>query len=224
MEAKIMKAKRTEKGIIILELDNEDSVKYLAIRGGISWPLMAENLPGYYCILGEEYEEKVRFEKEWRGRLHLIAEHEAPDILTSLGNFFTKLADDTALTLCDLFYTVMEVFGGEDYRGYAEAYNRISDKKKLPARLEQAPYADRPDLGVEFIKEWQQSGKLLLPEDSIARQQLRTLEPSGVKNMATTLNAVNALRFAVCGFQMNKPSKPTSKNWRGADRGSWVSL
>jgi hypothetical protein len=139
----------------------------LAIRGGISWPLIAENLPGYYCILGEEYEEKMRFEKELRGRLHLIAEHEAPDILMSLRNVLTKLADDSALTLCDLFYTVTEIFGGEDYKGYAEAFNQMSNKKKLPASLEQAPYADRPDLGVNYIKEWLQSGKLLLPEDSI---------------------------------------------------------
>ena len=59
----VVKSRRTEKGIIVLEFDNGETKEYRAIRGGISWPVMAENLPGYYCILGEE---SLKVDRPWQ--------------------------------------------------------------------------------------------------------------------------------------------------------------
>jgi hypothetical protein len=205
----VVKSRRTEKGIILLEFDNGETKEYRAIRGGISWPVMAENLPGYYCILGEQY-------SRWtdRGKLILLREHEATDILTSLTTFFAKLTDDAKLYLCETFYAVIGELQGEDNRGYAEALQNSIYEKQTAGSLEDAPWADRPDLGLYHIKSWMGKGLLELPEGSLVREQLKMVETDKVKRLPETLNAVNALRFVVCGFEKYKPSKPSQKDWR----------
>ncbi len=39
-------------------------VKYLSrkVLGGIVWPIHEKSIPGYFCIIGEEFNEQVRFE------------------------------------------------------------------------------------------------------------------------------------------------------------------
>lgn len=205
----VVKSRRTEKGIIVLEFDNGETKEYRAIRGGISWPVMAENLPGYYCILGEEY-------SRWtdRGKITLLREHEAADILTSLTTFFTKLTDDAKLYLCETFYGVIGEIQGEDSSGYAETLQHSMYEKQTAGQLEEAPWADRPDLGLYHIKSWMGKAQLELPEGSLVREQLKMVETDKVKQLSQRFNAVNALRFVVCGFEKYKPSKPSQKDWR----------
>ncbi len=159
----VIKAGRTEEGIIVHHLSNGESKKYLAVRGGISWPLMAENLPGYFCIIGEELMPAAQ-RKNQRGKLHLLSEYEASDILTSLSTFSTKLTDAATLYDCDVFYTVIEEFQGEDYRGYVETFHNFTYEKQVACRLEEAPWSDRPDLGLYHIRSWMDKGLLELPE------------------------------------------------------------
>jgi hypothetical protein len=51
------------------------------------------------------------------------------------------------------------------------------------------------------------------------------VETDKVKQLPQRYNAVNALRFVICGFEKYKPSKPSDRNWRaGMLEGSWKSL
>jgi hypothetical protein len=206
----VVKAERNKKGITIHEMDNGTKKTYQDIRGGISWPLMAENLPAYYCIYGEEWVPPAmdgnKEEQFDRRKLCLISEHEAPNILTSLATFFSKLTDDAALYLCDTFYAVTEDFQGEDYRGYAETFQSFIYEKRAYGSLEQALWAERPDLGIYHINAWLSKGLLEIPEGSIIRDQLKMVQAETVKDLPQKLNAVNALRFVVCSFERIRPN------------------
>ena len=195
----------SEKRRIIHEMDNGEKKRYQTVRGGVSWPVMAENLPAYYCIFGEEempYEEP----RPMRGKLQFLCEFEAPDIYTSLDSFFMKLTDDAVLYLCERLYTVTEEFQGEDYRGYVEAFQGFAYEKGPAGRLEQAPWAERPDLGMYHIKSWIDRGLLKIPDGTLLQEQLRMVRADEVKAIPTRLNAVNALRFVVCGFEKDRPN------------------
>lgn len=221
----VVKATRTEKGIIIHEHDDGTSKQYVAVRGGISWPLMDGNLPGYYCILGEEHVEITHFEgqESQRAKLILLNEDEALDVL-ALDWLYAKISDDVVRFGCDTFYTVTKELRGEDYSGYAETFQKFMYEQQVEIGLEEAPWVDRPDLGMYHINSWRKKGLLELPEGSLVREQLRRVESSKVNQVPQVFNAVNALRFVVCGFQKNKPN-PTSKNWRSRiKRGSWRSV
>ena len=160
----VIRATKTDKGIITHGLDTGETRKYRAVRGGLSWPIMETNLPGYYCIVGEEYtnpQGSGRQQQHQRGKLHVISEYEAPNILTQLDALFTKLVDDAILCLCDTFYTVTEDFQGEDYRDYAVAFREFASQKRAGVRLCMAPWADRPDLGLYHISSWVTKGLLV---------------------------------------------------------------
>lgn len=217
----VAKARRREDGIIVHELDSGEEKLYLAVRGGLSWPFMAEKVsPAYYCIVGEELISAAQRKENQRGKLILLSEHEAPDILL-LSPFFMKLTDDVKLLECNTFYTVTEKFQGEDYSGYTEAFRKFIYEEQIGVHLEEAPWADKPDLGVFYINEWMKKGLLELPEGSLVRNQLRMTVAEKVNQLPQMFNAVNALRFVVCGFEKYKPN-PTPKDWRKkVPHGTW---
>jgi hypothetical protein len=221
--SKVMKSRRTENGIIIHEHDDGTSKQYVAVRGGLSWPRTEENLPGYYLIMGEELIPAAQRKENQRGKLRVMSEFEAPDIVTSLTSLFTKLTDDSTLYLCDTFYTVTGKFEGEDYSGYTEAFRKFIYDKKIAAHLEEAPWADRSDLGIDYIQSWRDKCLLEL-EKGILYDQLGKVTNSNVKQIAETFNAVNALRYVVCGFEKYRPTN-TNSNWRSKMRkGTWRSV
>lgn len=209
MNGLVIKGTQDKNGTITLERDTREQEKYSAIRGGLAFPLMKQNLPGYFCILGEEYIEPLRgpdreFD-ERRGKLHLLSEYEAPTVLTGLEVLFGKVADDATTYLCESFYTVTEECQGEDYSGYASAFHQFVSKKQADVRLSMAPWADKPDLGLYHIQKWIKEGLLDLPEESMARAQLRMIEAEKIAQVPLTYNAVNGLRFALCGFEQDRP-------------------
>lgn len=212
----VVKAERNEKGFIVHEMDNGEKKVYQDVRGGISWPLMEDNLPGYYCIYGEEqvpvpsYAIGVPLDREQqpgRGKLCFLSEYEAPNILTSLDVFFEKLTDDTTRYHCGKLCAVTEELQGEDYGGYAESLRRFLYDANSPGWLEEAPWADRPDLGIYHINAWIKKGLLELPQNSLLVDQLRMVQTDAVKELPRKLNAVNALRFVVCSFEKDRPSR-----------------
>lgn len=218
----VVKARRAEKGIIVHELDNGEIRQYIAVRGGLSWPLMTEKpLPAYCCIVGEELISAPQREQNQRGKLIFLREYEAPDILLQ-SEFFTKLTDDAHLFECNTFYTVTKEFRGEDYSGCTERFQRFVYENKIAVHLEEAPWAADPDHGIGYIKEWMKKGLLELPEESIVRNQLKMLVDQKLNQVPQMFNAVNALSFVICSFEKYKPSL-TEKDWRKRQRGTWRS-
>jgi hypothetical protein len=210
----VVKARRTDEGIVIHEMDNGESKKFLAVRGGISWPVMDGPLPAYYCILGEEYVGITHFEGQepQRGKLILLSENEAPDVL-ALDWLYAKISDDVVRFGCDTFYTVTKELRGEDYSGYVETFQEFMVEKEVRVHLEEAPWADKPDLGMYHIDSWKKKGLLDLPEESLVCKQLEMVTADIVNQLPQRLPAVNALRFVACGFQKDRPN-PGAKNWR----------
>ncbi|MGA3172885.1 MAG: hypothetical protein ABSE25_00490 [Syntrophorhabdales bacterium] len=212
----VVKAERNEKGLIIHEMDNGEKKVYQDIRGGISWPLMDENLPAYYCIYGEERVPTPpwaigtpldREQPPGRGKLCFLSEYEAPDALTSLDVFFQRLTDDTTRYLCEHLYGITEKLKDDDYSGYAEALQTFVYEKKTPGRLEEAPWVDQPALGIYHINAWIKKGLLEIPQGSLLLDQLRMVQTDAVKELPRRLNAVNALRFVICSFEKNRPNR-----------------
>jgi hypothetical protein len=202
----VIKAER-KGGIIVHTLHNGEQTKYAAIRGGISWPLVSENIPAYYCIVGEEYVPASRYEGQsaLRGKLHLICEYDAPDIYLSLSVFFSRLTDDITHLLCNDFYGITETYKGEDYQGYVEALQNSTYANKVSVSLQEAPWAEKPDLGIQHIMTWQKKGLLDIPTDSILYDQIKQLQPGDLKQIET-LQAVNAFRFVISAFEKYRPS------------------
>lgn len=152
-----------------------------------------------------------------------MSEKEAPNIL-SLSEFLTKLTDAVQLLGCDTLYTLIEEFQGEDYRGYVETFQNFTYEKQVACTFEEAPWADRPDLGLYHIRAWMDKGLLELPEESIVRKQLSLVEADKVKEIPQNLNSVNAFRFVVCGFEKYRPGNGSS-NWRSKiKQGTWRSV
>jgi len=220
----VVKARRREDGIIVHQLDSGGEKQYLAVRGGLSWPLLADKLsPAYFCIAGEELISVAQRRANERGKLILLSEYEASDIL-SLRAFFTKLTDDVKLLECNIFYTVTKELQGEDYSGHAETFRKFMYEKQAAVHLEDPPWVDRAYLGIFYLNEWMKKGLLELPEESLVRNQLKMVVAEKVNQLPQEFNAVNALRFVVCGFEKYKPN-PTPEDWRKKiPRGTWRSI
>jgi len=130
----VVKATKTDRGIIVHELKNGETRQFLAVRGSISLPSINKNLPAYFCVFGEECR---RFEEE-RGRLCFLDEYEAVDI--SLATFNTKVTDAVSRYCCETLYTKLGISRGEDYSGYTEALQKHIYEKQVRVHLEEAPW------------------------------------------------------------------------------------
>jgi hypothetical protein len=202
----VIKAER-HGSIIVHTMDNGEQIRYAAIRGGISWPLLSENVPAYYCIVGEEHVPELRFEGQPtpRGKLRFICEYAAPDIYLSLSGFFSRLTDDVTLLLCNDFFGVTESYKGEDFSGYVEAMQNSTYENKVSVNLQEAPWAEKQDIGLLHVMNWQKKCLLDIPADSILYEQIKQLQPEDLKQIET-LQAVNAFRFVISAFEKNRPT------------------
>jgi len=224
--SELLNAKKTEDGIIIHENKGGEQRRYLGIRGGLSWPSPAEDLPGYFCILGEVQTDSMRFEKELRGRLFLIYEWAAPDVLVTTDVLISKIVNAVKLYKCDKFYTITDIEKGEDHRAESYLFRKHMHEMGGSCVLLDAPWLESVDTGVKFISQWLSS--LVLPEESIIRNQLKGLASANMIDIPKRFAAINALRFVVCSFQRDQPHPgpvfDRSKTRWGRSGGTWRSL
>jgi hypothetical protein len=217
---KIKKVSRNEDGTIVYELENGEEKHCLAAIGGISWPLMVEGVLSYYCILAEESISAAQRKEGQRGKLIVVREYEDPDILSS--GFSKDLTDYAKLLECSTFYTVTKEFQERDYSADAKLLRDYAYKKQSTVHLEEAPLSDRPDLGLRCINKWTEEGLLKLPEESLLYNQLKNVLREKADQVPQMFNAVNALRFVVCGFDQDNPAKRWDPNWRDKmPKGTW---
>lgn len=187
-----IKAKKRS-GIII------HNVRYSDVRAGLSWPTAVS--PGYYCILGEEYHEKTRYEgSDHKGKLKLLSEREFSGI--SLNELFAKLTDDTSLLHCSRIFTDMS----DEYLGCIEAFRDFTLDIRSGGYISEAPYADNFMLGVSWIQDWTRTARLDIPEKSVIRSQLKRITKADLADSPETrFYAINALRFVVGAFHKIRP-------------------
>ncbi len=218
----VLKATQNPNGTI--EIETVDGKKFvcIAIRGGISWSLLSENMPPYYCILGEEWLNITRFQgnEKVRGRIKLLGEYEN-DINRPMSSLYERLTDDTTLCHCPTVYGITEGDQSYDYKGFPDELKDFIREKGVDLSVQQAPFAENPRIGIDQVMDWNTKGLLDFPEESLLRQQLRSLNPEDTKDFQKRLNAVNALRFVLCSFWKYRPTL-TSNDWRKKVRkGSW---
>lgn len=162
-------------------------------------------IPGYHCILGEEYVYTNRDdEKVQRGKLHLLCEYEHSGM--SIDMMFGELTDNVVQLHCGTVYahTMQEQ---AEYADYQKAYRDFCYKKKVRlGRLDQAPFAENFQLGIALIKDWLRTGRLVLPEQSIVREQLKRISKQELNDKPEDkFYAINGLRFAVAAFHNFEP-------------------
>jgi hypothetical protein len=184
--------------VIYLEGGSTETRRYAAIRAGLSWP--RGDMVAYHCILGE-----IRAAHQHRGRLHLLAEREYPNL--SIESIFDRLTDDLVLMKCQDVYTLTDE---KLYTDYIEAYQAYMIEKKVNARLDQAPFADNFQLGILTVKDWLRMGRLELPEKSIVREQLKRIskyELDPKQKPERKYHAINGLRYVLAAFQKFVPPR-----------------
>jgi len=109
--ANVTEVTRKKDGIIELTISDPltsefSMTRYLAIRGGISWP--TPKAGAYFCIIGQEYVRPDLFENDeavGEGKRILLSEYENEAL--SLEGFYAKLIDMGSMMGCRDFYVWM---------------------------------------------------------------------------------------------------------------------
>ncbi len=206
-----VETKKTENGITVHKVNTGkeqlEIFPYFSIRAGLNWPVIEGTLscPGYYCILGEQYKDEVRFEgkEDLRGNLIFFKEYESPNLF--LDRFFQQLTDDCTLYHCDKLYAE-EINLNEKHEHYAEAFRDYASRNETRhGYLVDAPYQNDFLVRVNLIQRWIGDGLLKLPQNTIVYQQLKSMsEESLGDSPRIKFYAVNALGFALGGFHKTR--------------------
>jgi hypothetical protein len=193
--------------------------RYLAIRGGISWPTV--HSPAYFCVVGQEYIDAPVWEKKPAGKRVLLAEYKSESLSLSAG-FYGRIVDIAEQMLCLRFY--VELPEDRSDCGYLSDFQNFARDKNSGVYLDAAYDTDNFQLGVSRIKGSIDSGALIVPEDSIVYQELRIFAKSDLDDLPEErFHAVNGLRHVVGSYfrraPSNSPIRTTTRpavNWRVA--------
>lgn len=205
MECNVINAEKNDHGFIIHTTSDgktkENELVYTAVRAGLKWP--TKESMGYYCILGEEYNEADKFTKaNPSSKLRLLAEREIP--ISFFDTLFKQLTDDCRMYCCDKVFTEL----GEEHEDQAGFYREYLYENKIGfGQLNEAPYVSNFILGISIIRRWLDDGRLDIPDDSIAIQQLRSLTDVDLQSSPEKkYHTVNGLRYAIAAFHKFRPS------------------
>jgi hypothetical protein len=216
----IIKASRDEKGIITHLSANGNSSpeghQYVTVRGGLCWP--NQGAPAYYVILGQIYGGPSRFTTGTHQKkpLRVLSEFASGN----LREFFDRLAKDTALFLCQGYFTdTSDLWKG--YEASLSDYCRGNQIAVHPS-LHEAIFVENFQYGANLIKEWLADDALLAPQPSVLYSQLSDggMQESnfGDADIVVRFYAINALRYVVTAFSYHNfgPSKSSRKRRRDA--------
>ena len=215
----IQNSYRQKNGRIIHEIIDADrnvrKTEYTAIRGGLSWPVPVREgfSPFYFCIVGQLWDERSRYEgyKEQEGDLVILSESKIDNHLLQ-DELFQILTDSARKFWCSDFYTNL---GNEredpcsDDNPLALALKRfVSDNKTSPyIYVKQAPFADDYTFQVRTIRDYMAERGLKIPAESIIKAQLGSISDGDLfDDFPGLFFAVNALGFVLGSFWKSPPS------------------
>lgn len=209
----VINAKKNKDRSITLTISDpftgqETKKRYLAIRGGLSWP--SATAPAYCCIIGQEcaegdfncgYGDEGR-EKE-AGRKVLLAEYE--DGSLCLDSFFAKVLDVAEQMGCDDYYVELPE---ERYScGYLSDFDNFRRARNSQVSLTAAYDADNFLLGISRINSGINNGSLVIPYDSIIHAQLQDItRPDLEDKPEERFHAINGVRHVISSFHRYAPS------------------
>lgn len=200
---KLIESKKGESGIIRMDFDirgKEPIVRrFKAVRGGLNWPSVDGETPGYYCILGEpfaEHDPHAELTEVW-----LLRERQIDDI--SFSSFCESLTDDCLMYSCETVYADRTGPFEEMIRGFHE-WKDIKGVK-LPDIM-QAPFADNFHFGVSLVRDKVKHGNFKPQRDSILNGQLSRMAKVDLKEWPEKrFFAINALRYVISGLVKYRP-------------------
>jgi hypothetical protein len=194
--------------------------RYVAIRGGISWP--TPNAPAFVCIVGQEYVEPpvmppMREEKIPIGSRRLLEEYESKSL--SLNDFYEFITDRAEQLLCRSFYVKMPE---ERLKcGYLNDLEKFASERKSSVSLCEAYDADDFLLGLSRIKGSIDKGGLIVPKDSYVFSQLQRITKEDLNNSPEeTFYSINAMSNVIGSYYRYAPSvrhgnrRRPARNWR----------
>jgi len=201
----ILESRRTEQGRVVSTVVTEDGKKeqkeFSAVRCGLA--LATPTAAGYWIVLGQEHRGRTRFEGQVPepGRILFLAEHLSPSM------FFPHILD--SLTAAAARYHFSEVFldyDQEEKRKIDEVSflnDRTYEKRTaMPLSFSTAPFYKEFFFGISIINSFLEGGLLVLPDQCLAREQLKNLQRTDLApgEGETKFQALNALRFALGAF------------------------
>jgi hypothetical protein len=200
----VVKAESTERGTIVHHYADGKKKEYAAIRAGLSWP--TEEANGYFIILGEEYlggGTVFEGQKPKRGKLLLLGEQEVQSPF--LDDTLKPLSDECSLVGCSNVYAEFEEEPERNMETVLLARDFINEQE-MHISLLPAPYKGKLKTGVDIIRFYLNDALLVLPESSLASQQLATLSQADlIDRPEVKFIAINGLRFVMGSFHKNRP-------------------
>ncbi len=198
---RIIRSEVSKDGVIIHSTTCE-GVKYRSsiVRGAITWPTQERNIPGYFCIFGEEWNEQARYEghRNDRGKLRLLAEYIFEKF--SLSDFCKKLGEDTARLYCTRLYAT----GDEEFAEEQTLFQKYMSEYHVRGRLEEAPYWRKPAISIGIMQDWQKRALLDIPDGTVLFRQMTNVQDSDIAaGMADKFFAVQALCYLIGSFEMD---------------------
>jgi hypothetical protein len=189
-------------GGVITHNTTSEKVKYFSrnVRGAITWPMPAMNIPGYFCMFGEEWNEHMRYEdyNDGRGKLRFLTEYIFERY--SLSDFCKRLGEDTARLCCTRIY----ITGDEDFAEETLLFNKYISDHHIRGRLEEAPYWKKPNISIGIMQDWQKRSLLEIPDDTVLFGQLATIQDSDIATgLSDKFFAVQALCYLIGGFEID---------------------
>ena len=205
-EATVVEWKKTDSGIIQQKLSDGSVKEYAAIRAGLSLP--TEEANGYFVILGEIFMSATWFEgqERRRGRLHVLAEQEIESAF--LDDTLRPFTDECALLGCQAAYTgFTDSISPDELDQQVRLARERLQEHRSGVTLYSAPYFAKFKTGVDIIRSFIDKALLILPENSLAAQQLGSLSQVDLaEKPETRFVAVNGLRFCVASYHKNPPN------------------
>lgn len=202
-QSSVVKAERTDRGIVLHHFVDGCKKEYAAIRAGLSFPTGEAN--GYFAILGAEYTGNgTVFEGQppKSGKVLLLAEREVQSPF--LHDTLKPLFDECSLLGCSDVYAEFEEeleLNMEDVLLAREFLN----EEKINISFLSAPYQAKFKTGIDIIRRYLNDALLDLPESSLASQQLGILSQSDpLDTPEVKFVAVNGLRFIVAAFHRDR--------------------
>ena len=158
---------------------------FTRVHGGLAWPTF--KAPAYFCIFAQQ-EKKNQF-----GKRPLIQVFEAEDVERSINDFFSEVKEVAERFIVHL------IWSGIKGNAYFEKFH-----SKHYYILNEPTGAEDFGYGLEVVKAWSKDGGIQTMDNSILRSQLASLRESELKEAPDKFNAINGLRYAVCGFDDEK--------------------
>jgi hypothetical protein len=191
---------------------------YSAVHCGMSWP--SATSPGYYIIIGEPVPAEAlgtRFvgKKPPRGKLQVFCERNIESLL--LRDLAVHLKDDCTRFGASGIFAEIDLAEDQSFRDErAILFRELLQDVGCPASLQRAPYtsgttgvarAKDLQLSLSLVDNWLHDDRLALPEDSLARVQLRSVvrEDLADAEVEPRVHAIRAVGHALAIFEQSNP-------------------